>query len=302
MKKSIAIFGANGFLGSHLCNTLKEEYNVISISRSGEADYLVDITKKEDFSCLKISPEIVINCATYLPGGDFWEESDLKSVFEVNFWGSYNIAKWIKENTSVNYVINISTLAVINKPWELNLKEDSQAYPFSSHQGYCISKLNQELIFNALSSSSNVKVCNARISALFGKEMKWNGVLPIFIDNLLNNKEIRVNNGNLVSADFLDVRNASKMIEALLPLEKEGIINIASGREVFLNELINLLVNIIPTTSSKIIENNNSNGKENRSLINVDKIKTLIDFSTLHPLEDSLKDIVNYRKLELFDK
>ncbi len=300
MKDTIAIIGATGFLGQGLKKYLNQVgYEVLSLSRKGEIQ--LDITNKELFSKLEIKPTIVINCASMLPGGDFWDEKHLRTIFETNFWGSYNLANWIKDTPSIEYVLNLSTLAVVNKPWPISLDESVSTYPYSSHQGYCISKLNQELVFNTLSLSTNVKVCNARLSALFGEEMEWNGVMSYFIDKAIHKEPLDITNGDLVSADFLHRTLACKMIEKLIINRAEGIINLASGKEVFLKELAFDIYTYLDVDKSLITNNNLSNIKENRSVINIEKIKKYFSEDVILDYKQGLFSTIEYRKKMILD-
>jgi len=47
-KRTIVVFGGNGFVGSHVCkNALEEGYNVISISRQGQPPFWCNPNKKK---------------------------------------------------------------------------------------------------------------------------------------------------------------------------------------------------------------------------------------------------------------
>lgn len=299
-KEIVAIFGANGFLGRRLTKYLKNKrYEVVSISRSGNVDYNLDITKKTSFQGLDIDPDIVINCASALPGGDFWDEEYSRQVFEVNFWGSYNLVKWIQTRPSVKQVINMSTLVVIDKPWPLLLNEDEVTYPFSSHQAYCISKLNQELVFNTLLLNREISVCNARLSALFGEEMSWNGVLCNFIDKALLNDKIELKNGTQVSSDFLYVETACQMIGSLIRNNVSGVINLAAGEEVYLDKLAYKIFDIVKGDKTKITNVTLDKSQINRGVIDIKKIQSFMAGEKIVGFEEGLLKTVNYRKLKI---
>jgi len=300
LRKKIAIFGANGFLGRQLTSYLKKEgYDVVTISRTGDVDIHLDVTDSSAWKQLTLTPEIVINCASILPGGDFWDEAYLRETFETNFWGSYYMAQWIRRTAEVQFVLNLSSLAVINKPWPEGVTEEENTYPFSVHQGYCISKLNQELVFATMSQDTSVKVCNARLSALFGATMKWSGVMAQFIDKALNNEPLEVVNGDKVSADFLYVEDACVMLERVIRNRVEGIINVASGKEIYLLDLATRIYEYVGSATHLVRNRTEENAEQNRTVIRIEKLKEYLENGFEPNIEKGLKETINYRKLNI---
>lgn len=297
MNNKVVIFGSNGFVGKALVFFLENKgFNVITVSRScGNSDLNLDITNKEAFKRIDSQPNIVINCASMLPNGSFWEEESLRAMFEVNFWGSYNIAQWIKNTPSVTQLINLSTLVVHDKPWSINLDELEKVYPFKANQSYPISKLNQELVFQILALENNVKVANLRLSAIFGEDMKWGGIMCSIIDKAINSETLNITNGDLVSFDFLHVNNVCEMIEKVIHNPSNEIINIASGNEIFLKDLaektysyLNVDLNLINNTTTKGIN-------KNRAVVNINKIKNLFDENYSINFLEQLNKLIDYR-------
>jgi UDP-glucose 4-epimerase len=297
MSESIVIIGSKGFVGNVLVSYLKAKgFRVITISRNGkDSDINLDITNKDSFKELKIDPQIVINCASMLPNNSFWDEDGLRSMFEVNFWGSYNIAQWVKRTPSVKQVINLSTLAVYNKPWSIDLKETEKVYPYAANQSYVISKLNQELVFKVLSEEHDVQVANLRLSAIFGEQMKWNGILCTIIDKALNKEPLNLVNGELTSFDFLHVNNVCEIIEKVIFNKTNGIVNVASGNEVYLLELAQKIYEYLGLNLLSIENVNAKGAAKNRAVVNVDKIQSLFNENYEIDFYSQLYKLIEYR-------
>jgi UDP-glucose 4-epimerase len=271
----VLIFGGNGFLGNSLTSLLKkEDYKCFTVSRSKTvSDYNLDVSKYEEFSNLPLNFfDVIINCATVLPGGHYLDNEYLEKIYKTNVLGTQNICKWIKEQYSIKKIINCSTLAVVAKPWPLYLSEKAITYPVGNHVLYCSSKLNQELIFKTFASLNDIILTQIRFSALYGEEMNRNGLICKLIDQAKNNKKICVTNASQVSSDFLYVEDASKIILAAIRKDLKGVVNGASGVE----SSILKIAKIISENSSEYIEienEENESFKNDRTVVSVEVLK-----------------------------
>ncbi|MBE7693730.1 NAD-dependent epimerase/dehydratase family protein, partial [Tenacibaculum finnmarkense] len=116
----ILVFGANGFLGKEVVNLLKSnDFEVFTISRSDKScNFNLNISKFDDFQVLPNHFfDVIINCATVLPGGNYLDNDYLDAIYKTNILGSQNICKWIESQQTVIKIINCSTLAVAQKRW-----------------------------------------------------------------------------------------------------------------------------------------------------------------------------------------
>lgn len=291
----VLIFGGNGFLGNALKKAF-DENNIESytVSRSNVlSDYNVDISNFNAFENLpKNFFTVVINCATILPGGDYLDSDYLHKIYKTNILGSQNICKWLAEQTTVEKIINCSTLVVVKKPWSLSLKEeDLNTYPDGKHVLYSSSKLMQELIFKTFSDNHDIKLTQIRFSSLYGESMNWNGLICNLIDQAKNNEIIKIRNGKKVSADFLHVNDAAKIILASIHNDINGIVNGASGKETTILTLAEIIKNNIGFAVS--IDNvENEDSLIDRALINVEKLNQYLDVNNFISLNEGIKKMI----------
>ena len=291
----VLLFGANGFLGKAVKETL-DENNVESytVSRSvGNADYQVDISSFDDFSNLPNDFfNVVVNCATVLPGGDYLDSDYLEKIYKTNILGSQNICKWMNSQSSITKIINCSTLVVVKKPWAISLlEEEANTYPHGRHVLYCSSKLTQELLFKTFADSRRLQLTQIRFSTLYGETMSWSGLLCNLIDQSKSANSISVANGNSVSADFLYVNDAARIIEAAIKSDVVGIVNGASGVETTILQL----AEIISKNSKATVALHNIESEEkssDRASINISKLKKMIDVNSFLNFEEGVKKMM----------
>ena len=292
MTMKVLLFGGNGFLGKELKALLdKNHIENFTASRSGkDSDYKVDIGNFEDFKILPYDFfTVVVNCASVLPGGDYLDADYLNQTYSTNILGSQNICNWIKNQKSIIKVINCSTLVVVQKPWIIPLTEENgTTYPFGKHVLYCSSKLTQELIFKTFANDSKINLVQIRFSALYGQQMKWNGLICSLIDQAKNNKSICITNGTKISADFLHIEDAARIVWATIINPINGIINGATGIECTIMDIAKA---IQQNFESFITLENIENEMQliDRSLVSVQKLKTIIATESFLSISEGIK-------------
>ena len=290
---NILVFGGSGFLGFEIEKELKNTNHVFfASSRNAVSGYKVDIGNFDEFDNLPNNFfDVVINCATILPGGNLLDNNYLNKIYNTNILGTQNICKWITTQKSIKKIINCSTLAVVNKPWEYNLTEEAATYPKGDHVLYCSSKLMQELIIDTVATKNNIDFVNVRFSAIYGENMPKSGVVWALYQQAKNNNSIKIVNGNKVSFDFINVTDAARILVACINSKKrEGILNAASGVETSLFELA--LIVKKHTSESVVIENEDqTNFTSNLSKVDVTKLNQIIDTTSFISLKDGINQI-----------
>lgn len=290
---NVLVFGANGFLGKVLQESIQKEGHVFfGASRSTESGYKIDISKYEDFLCLPQNYfDIVINCATILPSGNFLDSNYLNKIYETNILGTQNICKWISSQKQIKKIINCSTLVVVGKPWAHKLTEEAPTYPTGNHVLYCSSKLMQELIVETTANQFEIDFVNIRFSAIYGSNMPKTGIIWNLFNQAKNQKEINIVNGNKVSFDFINVIDAANIVTALLKNSSSGILNAASGVETSLYELATIVKNSV-NESITIINNEEELSTPSRAVISVEKLNSIIDTKKFIDIKKGVNQLV----------
>ncbi|MDP5200698.1 NAD(P)-dependent oxidoreductase [Flavobacterium sp. DG2-3] len=293
---NVLIFGSNGFLGKELNQLLKTaNHSTYTVSRSkDDAAFKVDISNSKDFENLPLNFfDVVINCATVLPGGDYLDNDFLDRIYKTNILGTQNICKWIEGQNTIRKIINCSTLAVVKKPWPIELNENVNTYPTGRHVLYSFSKLGQELLFDTFANFNDIIVSHVRFSALYGKNMISSGIITNIIDQIKKTNNIQLTNASKVNADFLYVEDAARIIAALIENNFDGVINGATGTETSILQLAEIIKKNFKDQSIKILNTEDQNFLEDRAVICIENLKKIIDINTFSSLEEGIKKMIS---------
>jgi 3-oxoacyl-[acyl-carrier protein] reductase len=107
MKEIVVITGASSGIGKALYEQFQGHINltVIGVSRNGP-DVILDLSKESPRGIINADVSLLINCAGIMP---LYEENP-KKIFDVNFWGTYNMIHGLKF-TKEACIINIASVS-----------------------------------------------------------------------------------------------------------------------------------------------------------------------------------------------
>ena len=295
---NILIFGGSGFLGIEIKKLLKKHnFNCLTASfNSSKSDFKIDISKIESFKFLPNNYfNIIINCATILPGKDFLDSDNLDKTYKTNILGTQNICNWIRTQSSVKKIINSSTLIVNKKPWKLSISEKDESYYFGNHIVYSSSKLFQELFFKTFCLKYAIPLVQIRFSALYGKDMQRNGLIWNLINEIKTINQIKLNsNSKRITIDYLNVIDAARIILSSVEDKNAiGIINGASGKEISIFNLALIIKECYKNKSDVIIGDTlDVDNYEDRSKVSVEKLKKIINLDTFITIKEGIKELI----------
>ncbi len=179
-KKKILITGGHGMLAYDFIRTQKDKYDIIAVDRDG-----CNITSFESIiQCISLhEPDILLNCAAYT-AVDEAEDIGIKTCYEVNTLGSYNLAR----ATSAFWVdfITISTDYVFDGKKSEGYHPSDTCNPIGA---YGMSKYLGE----KLAIQENSQTIIVRTSWLYGGNMQGssNWVFKNFVNTMLRLSETR---------------------------------------------------------------------------------------------------------------
>lgn len=291
---NVLIFGGSGFLGTEINNLLnKNQFNCYTASfNNSKSDYKIDISNIDSFKHIPHNYfNIIINCATILPGKDFLDLDNLNKTFKTNILGTQNICNWIKNQTKIKKIINCSTLIVNRKPWKISMTEKEETYNFGKHVVYANSKLFQELLFKTFCEKYPIELAQVRFSALYGKEMPRNGLIWNLINEINETNKINLKNSKKTTIDYINVVDAAKIVLNTLTNHKAiGIINGVSGKEISIFNLAKIIKNNFK--NSKLNNLEDEYYKSSRSKISTVKLQTIINIDEFISLDTGINDLI----------
>jgi UDP-glucose 4-epimerase len=299
----ILVTGGAGFIGSHLVDRLilsKHRVVVIDNLSSGKKEnlnpsakfYKLDIVdKKLKAVFAKEKPQIVYHLAAQKSVG--WSIKNPLADARINIIGSLNLIDQATEN-KVGKFIFISTGGAIYGETDI-LPTPETAWPRPASP-YGIAKFSLEQYLDFYAKVKNLKVAILRLSNVYGPRQDPDGeagVIAIFINNLLKNKECKINGNGRQTRDFIfvdDVVSASIQAQS-----KTGVYNIGTAKET---SIINLYKIIAKNLDIKKLPKFNPaiKGEVERSVLNINKAKKNLSWSPKKPLTKGIGETSHWFK------
>lgn len=248
---AILITGADGFLGKNILESIDCSRNEV-IATSLKKDRLAAFLKGRGIANVKVrslnvlnpaecasiikNVELVIHLAAIIDVGLSLEEP--KKIIDTNFSGSLNVLEAMRVN-KVDKIIFPSTQDVYGN--NINSRED-EIGNISPLNAYSLSKLLCEKAISLYSNLYGVNYVIFRASNLYGKH-QTRGLVHLMSERILKNSKVEM--GNNVSRDFLNVNDFVSAIMMAMAYEKEGVFNIGSGSSTTLKELMRMIAEVL---------------------------------------------------------
>lgn len=225
------------------------------------------------------------------------------------------VLEWVKQNHPTARVIYSSAgCAVAEKTWATPKSVSEIDYVQLIHDSpYSISKITGEMYCLYYANQENLDVVRVRFQNVYGpREILgagiwrgtdntiWRNVIPTFIYKALNNLDIDIYGAKHASRDFTYVGDVARaVVLTALNGEKGTLFNIASGEEVNIANLLQLIMRKTNSTSHvKYLERRTWDNSGRRIGI-ATKIAHELGFSPKISLEHGIDYTINWTKNNL---
>ncbi len=309
--KRVLITGGAGFIGSHLVDRLIELGHRVSVvdnlstgkfsNLNGYAKfYNINLEDKTLENVFKLEqPEVVFHLAAQIS-----IEASFKNPIHdgnTNIIASLKLLEQCKKY-KVQKIIFASSAAVYGDAEILPITENTRLKPLSP---YAISKSAVESYIEMYNRENKMEYVILRASNVFGPRQNSegeSGVISIFIDNFLKEKQCKIFGNGSQTRDFIYVKDLVDMYIESMKEEVAGIINGSSNSKISINDLHAYLTKQFSTNLKPIYDPNANVGIKHSCLSNKRAFEKL-NLKTQTPFKTALKNTVEYyRNLRLKDE
>ena len=298
--KKIVVTGGSGFLGSVIVKMLEEKgVTDITIPRSSTCDLRI----AENCAIITKGTDIVFHVAGNI-GGIGYNKQYPGSVFYDNIMMDILMMEESRKN-NVEKFIAIGTVCSYPKFCDVPFSEEKiwNGYPEETNAYYGLAKKMLIVQSDAYRQQYNFKSIVLVPTNLYGPGDNFNpntsNVIPSLIKKTHDAKtfkysEIELWGDGSPSRDFLYVDDAAKAaILAAEKYDKSEPINIGSGREITIKELVELIIKLM-NADIKIRWNVQKPNGQPRRCLNIDRAKRELGFVPSVSIEDGLKKTIEW--------
>lgn len=324
MKKNILITGGAGFIGSHVVRLFVNKYpdyqifNLDVLTYAGNLENLIDIETRENYTFLHgdITDESFIasifkkynfNAVIHLAAESHVDRSisDPLSFAKTNILGTMILLNAFKELHGKNWAnkrfYHVSTDEVYGTLGETGLFEETT--PYDPNSPYSASKASSDHFVRAYGETYDMPYVITNCSNNYGAQQFPEKLIPLFINNILNDKALPVYGDGNYTRDWLYVIDHAIAIDLVF---HKGIntetYNIGGFNEWKNIDLVKLLCGIMDEklnraegTSEKLITYvKDRPGHDLRYAIDASKINKELGWSPSVTFEEGLAETVNW--------
>lgn len=311
----VLITGADGFIGSHLCEMLVEQgYSVTALciyNSEGKYGWLNELAQKAPKNLELILGDVrdVFQMNEISKGmGTIFHLAALiaipysyvapQSYLDTNIQGTLNLLQAAKAN-KVGRVIHTSTSEVYGTAQFVPITE---SHPLQGQSPYSASKIAADMLAESYYRSFDLPVTTLRPFNTFGPRQSYRAVIPSIIGQILNGRR-QIHLGSLhPTRDFNFVTNTAQAFLSLAQASDQVLgqtYNASSGKEISIGDLVKLIstlldIDITVTCDEQRIRPEKS--EVERLLGDASKLMGVCEWKPLVDLKAGLEKTIEWQK------
>jgi len=322
--RNILVTGGAGFIGSHLVRLLVNKYpnyhiiNMDVLTYAGNLENLKDIEYKENYTFVKcdicdvekvnqVFKKHQIDSVIHLAAESHVDRSinDPFSFTQTNVMGTLNLLQAAKESWNGNFTnhlfYHVSTDEVYGSLGEEGFFTEETAY--DPHSPYSASKASSDHFVRAFADTYGLPTVISNCSNNYGSYQFPEKLIPLFINNIVNNKPLPVYGTGENVRDWLFVDDHAMAIDVIFHKGKLGeTYNIGGFNEWKNIELIKVMIKTVDRllgreegTSDKLITYvTDRAGHDLRYAIDSSKLKNELGWEPSLQFEEGIEKTVKW--------
>ena len=322
--RNILVTGGAGFIGSHLVRLLVNKYpdyhiiNMDVLTYAGNLENLKDIENKENYTFIKcdicdvekvnqVFKKYQIDSVIHLAAESHVDRSikDPFSFARTNVMGTLSLLQAAKETWNGNFTnklfYHVSTDEVYGSLEEEGFFTEETAY--DPHSPYSASKASSDHFVRAFADTYGLPVVISNCSNNYGSYQFPEKLIPLFINNIVNNKPLPVYGKGENVRDWLFVDDHARAIDVIFHNGKLGeTYNIGGFNEWKNIDLIKVMIKTVDRllgreegTSDKLITYvTDRAGHDLRYAIDSTKLKNELGWEPSLQFEEGIEKTVQW--------
>ena len=323
--QTILVTGGAGFIGSNFIKHMLETYddykiiNVDSLTYAGNLENLKDIENNENYVFHKadIRDRQTMN--------DLFENYKFNSV--INFAAESHVDRSITEPEvflTTNVIGTQVLLDVAKKHWKtepdnkysteykpgvkfIQISTDevygalgksglfTEDTPLKPNSPYSASKTSADLLVRAYHKTYGMPMNITRCSNNYGPNQFPEKLIPLMINNCIQEKSLPVYGDGMQIRDWLHVKDHSRAVDAVLHKGKSGeVYNIGGNNEKANIEIVKLLISALNKSESLIKYVKDRPGHDRRYAIDNTKITNELGWEPSYTFEQGIKETIQW--------
>jgi len=322
--KNILVTGGAGFIGSNFIHYMLENtdhfiVNLDSLTYAGNLENLADVSDNKNYLFVK---------------GDIRDKELVDKVFGnysidtvVNFAAESHVDRSIVEPEiflTTNVIGTQTLLNAAKKNWNLRGEDKySREYkqgvkyiqvstdevygalgkegmftektPLSPNSPYSVSKASADMLVKSYNTTFGLPCVITRCSNNYGPFQFPEKLIPLMINNCMNNKSLPVYGDGMQIRDWLHVKDHCSAIAAVLEKGRMGeVYNIGGNNEKANIEIVRLIIRKIGRSDNLITYVKDRPGHDRRYAIDNTKITSELGWSPSYTFEQGIAETIDW--------
>lgn len=323
--KTILVTGGAGFIGSNFVKLMihrHSDYKIITIDAltyAGNLENLKDVSHNENYTFIKV---------------DIRDRAKIEEIFNtyeidmvVNFAAESHVDRSIVEPEiflTTNIMGTQVLLDVAKKHWKINPNDKYckeykegvkflqvstdevygalgkngmfvETMPLMPNSPYSASKASADMIVRAYHETFGMPINITRCSNNYGPYQFPEKLIPLMINNCLNEKELPVYGDGMQIRDWLHVSDHCAAIDTVLHKGVIGeVYNVGGNNEKANIEIVKLIIKTIGKSENLIKYVKDRPGHDRRYAIDNTKITTQLGWKPQYTFEQGMKETIEW--------